>query len=422
MSEHDLQVASTFVKAAQDIAEQGGLGEGWHPADVADVAGFDLNSIHRDSTLNIFLWVCWLQVTRQHMSQFRYTSLAEFLSVYPAFDEYEAAEQTRLMHTANWMHFLFTKIPAKKNKGLAIQVIPKLVEGWQARYVTGSGQTKSTADRVRIYEVEGGIQPYQRVKISKRKKPKKGKTPKRRKRVYTLKRRAASSRNGSDVKHKKSRALSESPPVSSHSDNFEYGEDEFDFDALELFADSVDDDAELTPPSRSSPRLSVGSSKRKSDTCVDESTPSKRTRTDEGSDATVAAPEAPMYENDTSSESVDADYGALDDEAWFDAYGFMDVEKPRPQTVSQMAAEGQGVAACPSVSSPPKFVRSCSWGPYQDMQLGESVLDTATLPTFPQGLNQHNYTPSGTTNHLFQRELNDSSDPFDFLLVDELEF
>jgi len=55
-------------------------------------------------------------------------------------------------------------VPPKKNKGLAIQVIPKLVEGYSAKYITGSGQTHATADRVHIYEIEGCVRPFLRGK------------------------------------------------------------------------------------------------------------------------------------------------------------------------------------------------------------------------------------------------------------------
>lgn len=62
------------------------------------------------------------------------------------------------------MNILFRYIPARKNKGLAIAIIPKLVEGWFTKYVTGSGQKKSTADRVRIFETEGDVKPNHRGK------------------------------------------------------------------------------------------------------------------------------------------------------------------------------------------------------------------------------------------------------------------
>lgn len=53
-------------------------------------------------------------------------------------------------------------IPARKNKGLILTVVPKHVEGQQSRYVTGSGQTEATKDRVHIYELEGGVSRFRR--------------------------------------------------------------------------------------------------------------------------------------------------------------------------------------------------------------------------------------------------------------------
>ena len=59
-------------------------------------------------------------------------------------------------------------LPRAQNKGLVMQVIPKVVEGWNAKYVTGSGQTSSTRDRVFLYESEGNVRPFQRGKLVKK--------------------------------------------------------------------------------------------------------------------------------------------------------------------------------------------------------------------------------------------------------------
>lgn len=63
------------------------------------------------------------------------------------------------------MQLMFAMVPAKKNKGLSITVVPKVVEGCRVKYITGSGQTSATADRVHIYEHEGHVKPYQRGKL-----------------------------------------------------------------------------------------------------------------------------------------------------------------------------------------------------------------------------------------------------------------
>lgn len=62
------------------------------------------------------------------------------------------------------MNVFFNYVPAKKNKGLILQVIPRLIEGWKVKYITGSGQTVATKDRVHIYETEGHVKPFHRGK------------------------------------------------------------------------------------------------------------------------------------------------------------------------------------------------------------------------------------------------------------------
>jgi hypothetical protein len=93
----------------------------------------------------------------------KYADVDSFLRAYSGkFDNLDHEEQLRLFNTANWMDVVLRMIPARKNKGLVIQVIPKLVEGWQAKYVTGSGQKKTTADRVHIFETEGNVTAHHR--------------------------------------------------------------------------------------------------------------------------------------------------------------------------------------------------------------------------------------------------------------------
>ena len=93
----------------------------------------------------------------------KYESLEAFLDAYDeSFSKHLKSEQVKLFQTANWMCAFFNYVPAKKNKGLILQVIPKLVEGSGAKYITGSGQTQATKDRVFIYELEGGVKPFHR--------------------------------------------------------------------------------------------------------------------------------------------------------------------------------------------------------------------------------------------------------------------
>ena len=142
------------------------------PFTIASEMGIDLANMHKDSHLITALWVAFLVINRctltsEHVR--KYENVPEFLSAYsPRFDSYSEEESHRLFEIANWMNLFFTYVPAKKNKGLIIQVIPKVVEGWNAKYITGSGQTIATKDRVFIYESEGNVRPFQRGRLAKK--------------------------------------------------------------------------------------------------------------------------------------------------------------------------------------------------------------------------------------------------------------
>lgn len=43
-------------------------------------------------------------------------------------------------------------------------IVPKLIEGWEAKYITGSGQKDTTISRVKIFEHEGNVKPNTRTK------------------------------------------------------------------------------------------------------------------------------------------------------------------------------------------------------------------------------------------------------------------
>lgn len=163
-------VLAKFRCTAEHVARHAGIRGDWSVSHVAEIAGIELDAIHRESALGLALWVAWLQVTAQFTprAELKYQCVADFLAVYVCFVGYDDAKREHLMHVANWMAYLLSKIPARKNKGFALQVVPKLLEGWRARYITGSGQSRATEDRVKIYEVEGDIVPIQRLTASKR--------------------------------------------------------------------------------------------------------------------------------------------------------------------------------------------------------------------------------------------------------------
>jgi hypothetical protein len=133
---------------------------------------YDLQLLKKEKeefTVLVALWVVFLRVFRIHNIEVhhRYPSVDAFLQTYEGqfFDKPEdGKELVKLFETANWMAILLPMLVAKKSKGLVLQVIPKLLEGFQAKYVTGSGQSKATSNRVRIFEFEGNVQPCKKRK------------------------------------------------------------------------------------------------------------------------------------------------------------------------------------------------------------------------------------------------------------------
>lgn len=135
--------------------------------DILMTAGHRFSQLSKDTTLTAghvaILTLLHLLKNLFSADNMKYQTLDLFLKAYPLFRDRDNAEQLKLFHTANWMNILFKIIPAKKNKGMVLIVIPKLVEGNGVHYVTGSGQTKATKDRVTIYETEGNVTPVKRV-------------------------------------------------------------------------------------------------------------------------------------------------------------------------------------------------------------------------------------------------------------------
>ena len=104
-----------------------------------------------------------IPIPHHNRFHFKYATEQDFLREYnDCFSECDSTEVTNLFFTANWMSLLFATVDARGNKGLAMSVIPKVIEGFQVRYSTGGGQSAQTASRVRIYEHEGSVKPHER--------------------------------------------------------------------------------------------------------------------------------------------------------------------------------------------------------------------------------------------------------------------
>lgn len=174
LSALDRQWVVNFQIAVDDfLAKRGGYTPEFSMFNIASSIGLDVSGLHKEGTLLYALWITILNSLQKYITakDFKYASIDDFLAAYPGqFQNESDYEKRYLWLTANWMNILFRMITARKNKGLVLYVVPKLIEGWDAKYVTGSGQTKATANRVHIFENEGNVKANQRGKAKAGKK------------------------------------------------------------------------------------------------------------------------------------------------------------------------------------------------------------------------------------------------------------
>lgn len=110
----------------------------------------------------------YLFILRPHLP-LKYPTMDAFLEAYPNLVKRNYVEQERLRRTANWMSLTFYTTGPKNYKTFLMNLIPRMVEGKGARYITGTGETIATADRVAIYRTEGECVKVNRMSRKKRK-------------------------------------------------------------------------------------------------------------------------------------------------------------------------------------------------------------------------------------------------------------
>jgi hypothetical protein len=168
-SREEAALIGAFAKAAEKVAKTSGVRSSeWDFYSITSSVDIDLSVLPKEGVVMVGLWVCFLSIMRKQLpsSCLKYNNVNSFLAEYPGkFDKCDMEEKRCLFDTANWMCVMLKMVSARKNKGLAIQVVPKLVEGWHVKYVTGSGQKKTTADRVHIFETEGCVQAHHRGRL-----------------------------------------------------------------------------------------------------------------------------------------------------------------------------------------------------------------------------------------------------------------
>ena len=167
LTDTELAFVNNFSIAAEAMANTTGVYDKFNIYSIASSAALNVTDLPREGVLKQAIWIEFLTVLKEHIPQadLKYPTIEAFLERYHDLcNGCSAADLRNLWEIANWMSVLFRFVPAKKNKGFFIAVVPKFVEGWFSKYVTGSGQTKATALRVKIFETEGEVKPYQRFK------------------------------------------------------------------------------------------------------------------------------------------------------------------------------------------------------------------------------------------------------------------
>ena len=84
----------------------------------------EVNPSLTHAVMAVVLYLLSNILTNEHV---KYKTQGEMLAVYPSFSDRPEAEKENLFLTANWMGILFRVLPAKKNKGIAMDIIPKFV-------------------------------------------------------------------------------------------------------------------------------------------------------------------------------------------------------------------------------------------------------------------------------------------------------
>lgn len=87
----------------------------------------------------------------------KYNHLSEFVDAYPEFTSIDQYELAKLMQNANLMHAAITVLVPSQNKGIIMNIVPRLAEGPNVKYITGGGSSERTTNRVLLFEREGNI-------------------------------------------------------------------------------------------------------------------------------------------------------------------------------------------------------------------------------------------------------------------------
>jgi hypothetical protein len=84
----------------------------------------EVNPALTHAVIAVVLYLLSNILSNEHV---KYKTQEEMMAKYPTFSDHPETEKQNLFLTANWMNILFRLLPARKNKGIAMDIIPKFV-------------------------------------------------------------------------------------------------------------------------------------------------------------------------------------------------------------------------------------------------------------------------------------------------------
>lgn len=127
-------------------------------------------NIKRANLDNYSLAIVYIYIKSKMNSYIPTYNIESFINKYQCFSERSDDEKNYLMNFANIMKLIISlKIKKQTSKGFLISIIPKIIEGFNVKYSTGSGQIKKVSDFCLIYQKETHNLPAKRPKIINKK-------------------------------------------------------------------------------------------------------------------------------------------------------------------------------------------------------------------------------------------------------------
>lgn len=101
-----------------------------------------------------------LLFSKDDLSHLKWPNIPRLLESYPEFaasSQISVIEQHRLLNFRNMMVFAMLMLVPSNHKTHLLELVTRIVEGKYQKYITGSGETLATKNRVYVYRMEGQV-------------------------------------------------------------------------------------------------------------------------------------------------------------------------------------------------------------------------------------------------------------------------